>query len=434
MQPVTIEPLKISITGDYWDCQIYKGRLYLWKFDGELLVYDWGKFIESRIENNSERLALECAFNGGDYLYNSNMSLLYEDREFKEFLLKKFEQISRKKYEYEEEDLKEYLYGQQHNPFKELAIDTDIYNNVIYSITEEGLLSTTAHRNNKKYPVSSRYKKLWDCPLLSLNISSTGRIALSGGNEGLFEYDIDDRIGFNRELVKRDDLAYQISDKHSVFSNWSFSSIYSSSDISESFMAAFCWEQVDLSSRSFGEFNTISSRIGDSLTFKGSYSDKDIFKDTWQTRMSWGGNEKLYRVTDNGLDVVDFTQKYLGGKGEMSPFSEVRRIEFQSWKGKVISGGTANFGTIVQCEYALVVLLSDGSFYNIPGEITRWRVYPRSHRYENHLHVIFDDRIEIYSFNNDYFVEQDRKDFGIRYSKINKSNKFRRRYAKIRIV
>lgn len=427
---MTINPLKISIKGDFWDCQIYRGRLYLWTFDGDLLVYDWEKFIDSLIQDDVERLALECAFNRGDYLYNSDMSLLFKDREIKKILKKKFKLISRNRYEYEGKDIREFLYGHQPNPFKELAIDTDIYNNKIYSITEEGLLSSTAHRSNKKYPVSSKFRKLWDCPLLSINVSSGGRIALSGGSEGLYEYDIHDRGRFNSNLFKRDNIAIQLSEKHSVFSNWSFSSIYSTSDVSESFMAAFCWEDSELDDIDLMfNFNRISSN-GNSLSYKGNFSEQDIFKNAQHNRISWGSNEKLYRVNDNGLDVVDFTQKYLSDGEVSSPFSEVRRLEFQPWKGKIIAGGTANFGTIVQCEYALVVLLSDGSFYNIPGEVTRWRVYPRSHRYENHLHVIFEDRIDIYSFNNDYFVEQDKKDYGIRYSN-NKNFKRSRTVVKV---
>ena len=52
----------------------------------------------------------------------------------------------------------------------------------------------------------------------------------------------------------------------------------------------------------------------------------------------------------------------------------------------------------------------------IPGPITRWRVYPRSMNYENHLHVILDDRIEIYSFNHDYFLSQQEKEIGIQFT------------------
>ena len=97
-------------------------------------------------------------------------------------------------------------------------------------------------------------------------------------------------------------------------------------------------------------------------------------------------------------------------------FSKKNVFQFQAWKGKIIKGGNAYFGTIIECENAIVVLTGEKEFFNIPGSATRWRVYPRSFNYENHLHVIKDDRLEIYSFNNDYFRDQYDKNFGIRFT------------------
>ena len=39
----------------------------------------------------------------------------------------------------------------------------------------------------------------------------------------------------------------------------------------------------------------------------------------------------------------------------------------------------------------------------------------RSLNYENHLHVILDDKIEIHSFNQDYFLNQEEKKMGIQF-------------------
>jgi hypothetical protein len=75
----------------------------------------------------------------------------------------------------------------------------------------------------------------------------------------------------------------------------------------------------------------------------------------------------------------------------------------------------AYFGVIVECENALVVMNDENEFFNIPDSVTRWRVYPRSIRYENHLHVISDSKIDIYSFNHDYFRSQEDKKIGIKY-------------------
>jgi hypothetical protein len=49
----------------------------------------------------------------------------------------------------------------------------------------------------------------------------------------------------------------------------------------------------------------------------------------------------------------------------------------------------------------------------IPGEPVNWRVFPRSKHYANHLHVVYDDRLEVWSFNHDYFLDQKKKRLGI---------------------
>jgi len=85
------------------------------------------------------------------------------------------------------------------------------------------------------------------------------------------------------------------------------------------------------------------------------------------------------------------------------------RLNLKSWKGNVISGRTAVFGVIIECENAIVVLPSAGRIMTFRGEPINWRVFPRSKHYENQLHLIYDERLEVYSFNHDYFVDQDKK-------------------------
>lgn len=53
---------------------------------------------------------------------------------------------------------------------------------------------------------------------------------------------------------------------------------------------------------------------------------------------------------------------------------------------------------------------------NPTEEVVKWRVYPRSIQYTNQLHVIYNDRMEILSFNDDYFENQEKKLFGYRHT------------------
>ena len=60
----------------------------------------------------------------------------------------------------------------------------------------------------------------------------------------------------------------------------------------------------------------------------------------------------------------------------------------------------------------MLILKSNGEIVTLPTEPVRYRVFNRSVNYENQLHVIYEDRLEIYSFNDDYLLDQDSKQFG----------------------
>lgn len=397
-----MQPLKITIQGDFWDCQIYRGRLYLWSMNGCLAVYDWDKLVRGIFRKDDEQIASESAFIRGDFLYGRDFKILFGDSEIRRLLHTKFKKLSKKKNSFSQKDISKYEIGRQDNPFKELTIDTEISSNKLYALTEQGLLYGKAHSSNPKYPVSSRPEKIWDCPSFSLQASPHGRIALSSGNEGLYEYDTKEVDYYSLGNIQRiEENIFQISKKHSTFCNWSYSSIYSSSCFGQSFMSIFNWRKNDV--------NNLQ------LSFQRNVDQKKIFRVQEAEGMSWGGQDKIYKIGNKEIDVVRFIQGVFAENNYGKHFSERTTIPFEEINGKAIGGRVAFFGTIVEFENTLMVIQSDDQIFQIPGPITRWRVYPRSRRYENHLHVILDDKIEIYSFNQDYFVNQESKNFGMKY-------------------
>jgi len=404
-----MQPVKISIQGDYLDCQIYRGRLYLWTFDGKLKVYKWYDLINALPNSKRDELPLKFCFLDGNYLYKNDLVELFHDKDFKKILLDKFSIVSKQKYELTEKQLNKFLYGEQDTPSNLLPTDTEIYGNTLYYITEEGLFSSSAHRNNTKYPVSSKPNKHWDCNLLSIKANKYPQLALSGGGEGLFEFDLSSE--FRNRWNKKEPI--QVSKKHSSFANYTFWSIYNSSLVDNSYMALFDLSKVDNDDNDVFDFGRTKYK----RNFNQEINERKIFNSIGNPNyLSWGVDDKIYRATDNGFEIVRFKNNPDKEKGE-DYFTQVQSLNLQSWKGKVIDGGTSYFGTIVECENALVVLLSNGQSKTIHGPITRWRIYPRSMNYQNHLHVIKDDKIEIYSFNQDYFLNQDEKLLGIEHKK-----------------
>src|SRR5207249_4327200 len=89
-----MQPLKLVIPGQYWDSQIYAGRLYLFERDGSLRTINWDRLIKTWGIENSLRLAIECAFCRSDYLYGDQWSLLFSDHEVKAVIQQKFERLA----------------------------------------------------------------------------------------------------------------------------------------------------------------------------------------------------------------------------------------------------------------------------------------------------------------------------------------------------
>ena len=74
-----MQPVKINIEGNYFDCQIYSGRLYLWTFDGDLKVIDWNALVNYLIKNQRDKIVMNFCFLDGNYLYKSSLIELFKD-------------------------------------------------------------------------------------------------------------------------------------------------------------------------------------------------------------------------------------------------------------------------------------------------------------------------------------------------------------------
>lgn len=388
-----MKPIKITIKGSYLDCQIYRGWLYLWSFDGRLSIYDWNAIVDSLCKDEADAVAFKFSFKDGNYLYKQSLMEIFSDKDFLNLLISKFAKIEPYKLIISEIELRRFLIGEMDTPSNQLPIDTEIYNNVLYYCIDNGLYKANAHKTEGN-PVSSRPSKLFDARLLSIKANKYPQIALSAGDEGLFELSMarEDLILNLRQVDKQ---IHQVSDRHSSFANYSNLSIYSSSLSGSSYMALYKWQEDNI-----GGLHREYSDIIDSA---------DIFEETTED-LSWGVDGKLFRAKSEGFDVVTFNN-----------FDEYRRFTRKDDykrkldKGAIIGGASAYFGNIVEFENGLTVILTDNKVLNINEPVTRWRIYPRSINYENQLHVLLDKEMRIYSFNHDYFLSQVDKVLGINY-------------------
>jgi len=392
-----MQPLKITLLGNYYDCQLYRGRLYLWTFDGDLCIYDWNQIIDTIIGRGEDWLTYRYGYKDGRYLYGSKTKQLFEDEEFKQIVMRRYDQTLGRKCVITEEEIIECLIGKQQAT---LPIDTEIYNSTLYYATDKGLFCATAHRPmSEKYKVSTKPRKLWDARVLNITANDYPQIAVSAGSEGLYEFRPSAQ---NLETVLQEikPQLYKVSERFSLFSNYVYESIYSSSLNGKSYVSMFRFDRDSQES-----YHRVFDKYLDEKEFtSGAMKEKEV--------LSWGIRDKVYQVSEKKLRVLRFDKwrEY----GQDNRLIELAEMDMDM-RSRLIRGGAASFGNVLEFEDYILVLQSDDTQYVIPGEATRWRVYPRSINYVNQLHVIQDDRVEFYSFNHDSQVDQQAKMNGIEY-------------------
>ena len=393
-----MQPIKLSIEGDYWDSQIYRGRLYLWDMENVLRVYDWDAIIAAISSDPGVRSTLDLAFSRSNYLYGYDFKPLFAQPGVKQSILGPFEALSRVDLGVTRAQLLPFMVLGIDNPFNQLPDDTEIYEKSLYGLTRAGLLELAVRPTSKKVFTSIVPLKLWDGQAIAIS-AKRRRLAIAALSDGLFEYGFD--------YAEPENLSH----RHVDAVNWMYSSIYCTSR-DDGFMAAYHWETLQPSDEGFELTRSDADRPQLRREYDGIIGGEEIFG---ATGMSWGLDDKVYRVTqDGGLDVVAFHQSKLKDN-PTEAFNPLTTLENLIDHREIISAGSTYFGILVEFDRSLIVLGSDSQNVHLYGPVTRWRVFPRSISYENHLHVIRDSCIDVLAFFHDWFLDQDEKPAGIHH-------------------
>jgi len=382
-----MQPVKIRIEGEYWDSFIYKGRLYLFHANGEITSIHWDELIDDWNLHDDIKLAFSFAFNRSDYLYLPDSQILLHDPEIKSVVVQKFSRLADIEFGISRNELENYIKGQQTTPSVFPHSDIEIYKDQLFVASKSGLYRLTCNKKTK-YPISTKKNKCWDGSVLSIS-AAYGSVALAAGNDGLFEYAIEG----NHSTFPYSSEPERLSELSCKDCSWNYYSVFASGDNS-GYLADFMkGDNRD------DDFRKLPHRIFDSVITAESMFGTSGY--------SWGMHDKICQAQLNSIKVLKYEpwSRY----DDRSHYRTLGTIHHEEWKGEIVSASTANFGIIVELENAIVVYPSAGDPITIPGEPVSWRVFPRSKRYENQLHVIYDDHILIYSFNHDYLLDQKEK-------------------------
>lgn len=388
-------PLKLIIPGRYWDSQIYRGRLHLFGMDGELLTLDWDRLVERLQVRDDLKLAVRSAFRRSDYLYGVAATGIFHDAEIREIMSRRFNSLSQMSLEVSRWEIDGTRLGCQENRFPFPHADSEIYYRRLYVSSRNGVFAAGCG-GTTKYPVSTRVEPLSEMPVSAVRASYRA-LALAAGEEGLWQYHLD-HFGDG----PRADL---VASQHCSECQWVFHSIYGSSPDGAGVLAFYRKAPTDWSDRtdpedqggSRGEWHRTLDRV---------IPDIEVFSDFEEPagEYSWAAQDKICQVANGSIRVARYEPW-----NEEHPLRGIGTLPLARRGETVVSAKVALFGTVVELDSGLVVICSDGRTLEVQGEPVSWRVFPRSRHYENHLHVIHDDRLEVLSFNHDYLVEQNTK-------------------------
>lgn len=401
-----IQEKKIIIEGSFWDSYIYSNNLLLFGQDQTIKSYSWDRFVNSRISNEIDTLAYRCAFYQSDFLYGIRERELFSDLEIKEIILNKFNRIQ--SIYVSEQELMPYKTYNSPIELPHLTIDIGVFKNKLYYCDSDGLFFRNIRNSNKSATVSTRVNKCWDAYIQCLKVSNYGRIALSASSDGLFELNTNDYdYGMYRKFKIVDEDIFQLTQEHSSYCCWAFSSLLNGSYLGEARLFGFKY---------IGNTDSIYYEHETGINFIDEYTTSDLFGNDNPNALVISENEKIYQLSQGTIKGIEYRQRNLGGEDEI--FTPILSRD-QHFDEDIIDAAVAEFGIVVETKKHLYVLLSTGEeIYTVNKEqedIIRWRIFPRSTCYVNQLHVIYNNRIEIISFNDDYFVDQKNKQIGHRF-------------------
>lgn len=392
-----MQSVKISLPGSFWDSQIYSGELMLFGDSGEYHKINWSAIVDEIADNNPDiQTAIRVAFSDSDLFYTSKVRKILIDPLIAAPIKTQLNSLSQVDLQFEMERVGR-NWATSDSPFDFLPIDTDVYYSNLLACGEYGVFSASRGMDSKR---SDGYRKHFDGSVLRLKASNESTaVAVAAGSDGLFQipYVIDSNRSFGEVEM--------VSNRACSSCDWAFQSIVAW-DTTSAFLAHF--DKREAKNRRQLE------RIFDSVI------DEEVFFGGSQATSSyvWGSHEKMFEIKGDALSVVNYDPreqrsknkkeyKKIAPKDRFSTLGTLGGIGFSA--DQIVASGTAPFGSILELADRIVVLRSDGEIEQFPGEAVQWRLFPRSERYSNQLHIIYDDKIVIVSFTHDYFVNQSTK-------------------------
>ncbi len=419
-------PVTLDILGDWWDCYLYAGRLYLVTLDGDVWTIDWPKLVYSLATRLEDRLSLELSFIDARFLYGPDWERLVRDPDVKALIIAKINALANESLEVDQTDLKQATISITRRAVPEAISDLEIHRSVFYSASDDGLNTVSRHN------LERGSDRQWDGEVVRLR-ASVGLLAIAAGTDGLRQVRLERRY--------RAQLAEPAEVLRGDFTgcSWLHSSIYGSSHVNAGALAVFSQTRRAAGNAAGQAVRTFEAALAEPTLFdKGRRTrldelasagrkpdpnggivggdpdaaeavDPSLEAVAFESRyavpptiseggvgFSWAGLGLICRAAGDGLSLV----RYRAGTDLLSKrISDAGTVPLGK-RGAVADGDVAPFGVVVETDDELSVITADG-VHPVEVRPVRWRTYQRATNYPNQLHVIGEDRLRIVSFLNE---------------------------------
>lgn len=408
MHPVTefrneLEPIRLTFQGDFWDSQIYSDTLFLFRDDGAVEKIAWAGFVAELQIADSLRVVAEAALSNNRQLYSRGAQLLLRDTRVRQLLAAKLRRLAREVATRTFSVPMRFKVLSTEMPF--LHSDSEIHYDRLFLGATDGLFSAPVSGGDR---TKSSFYKHTDAPALRL-AASLKTIAQAAGNDGLFETRL--WPASSSPLTLRD--AALVSNKPCTTCEWAFKSILGTDFDEHLYLAFFTLVRPPAGERAKPSRDR---RLADVIS-----SEKMFGHSGSKSSFMWGAEDRLYQYSHGNVHVKRYAEV-----DDARPSESIDHPEFKDFgqftiAENVLEGAAhlpvsvrvAQFGSVLEFNDRLLVIATNGQTLRIDGAPARWRIFPRSSQYFNHLHVIYEDRLEVFAFTHDYFVDQSSKNRGI---------------------
>lgn len=386
-----MQALTFQLSGEYWDSIIYNGQLVLVRLDGAIEVVNWDRLMAIATDaliSQDEELVRSILTRGQDW-YTRTAQPFLRTPWLRDELLARLGRHSETPLTLGRRMLSAAGVTTLEAPTFPTS-DLEWFKSVLYCASNDGLFEATFTQTGKLQDV---FNQTGDRPTSSL-AASYGTLALASGDLGLFERPADRTRDWLWEDRFPEDL--KVSDRPASLCSWSQFDIVGDTPDGRGFVTLF--SRPDRSATGRSAWDEEERRpIGQAL-------ESELFPG--HEGLLLGTSKRVLLISGDGVHA----RSWLPYKRRVSDWQESAvsapiGTEDAPRSAQPIDAAIAQFGIVYEYDSSLVVELADGERLTLRGEPINWRVFPRSQRYLNHLHVTRASYLSVYIFWGDYFTE-----------------------------